>query len=71
MIFDLNYAISQCSYKVAPSTMLAIVKTESRGNPIAIGINGYVRLKYQAKNYKQALSWVDYLEAHGYNIDIG
>lgn len=71
MLFDLNYAINKCVYKVAPSTMYAIVKTESNGNPLAIGINGGARLKFQAKNYKQAVLWVNYLEVHGYNIDIG
>ena len=71
MLFDLNYALEKCSYKVASSTMRAIVKTESSGNPLAIGINGHVRLRYQAHNLKQAIAWVDYLEEHGYNIDIG
>ena len=51
--------------------MLAIIKTESRGNPLAIGVNGRAHLRYQANNLKQATKWVDYLEVRGYNIDIG
>ncbi len=71
MLFDLNYALEKCTYRVALNTMRAIVKTESSGNPLAIGINGHARLKYQAHNLKEATAWVDYLEKHGYNIDIG
>ncbi|MFN8770210.1 MAG: lytic transglycosylase domain-containing protein [Neisseriaceae bacterium] len=71
LVFDLNQVINKCSYQVAPSTMYAIVKTESHGNPLAININGKVKLKYQPHTFKQAVKWVDYLELHGYNIDIG
>lgn len=70
-VFDLSSLINKCSYRVAPSTMYAIVKTESRGNPLAININGRVKLKYQPYTFDQAVKWADYLEAHGYNFDIG
>jgi type IV secretion system protein VirB1 len=67
----LDVIILKCSHNVAPSTMRAIIKTESRGNPLAIGINGRIHLSYQAKNYQQAYRWVLYLENNHYNIDIG
>ena len=44
--------------------MRAIIKTESKGNPFAIGINGRLYLKYQPKNYKEAYSWLEYLEKY-------
>jgi type IV secretion system protein VirB1 len=74
MILDeiiLDKIIMKCSNKVAASTMKAIIKTESRGNPFAIGINGRFYLSYQPRNYKQAYLWLEYLEKHNYNIDIG
>jgi type IV secretion system protein VirB1 len=63
--------IKQCSSKVSPQTMYAIIKTESKGNYLAININGQVKLKRQPQSYTQAVAWVDYLEQHNYNIDIG
>lgn len=74
MIIDgiiLDKIIVKCSIGVALSTMRAIIKTESRGNPFAIGINGRLYLKYQPKNYRQAYVWLEYLEKYHYNIDIG
>lgn len=74
MILDevvLDQIIMRCSNLVALSTMKAIIKTESRGNPFAIGINGKLYLKHQPKNYKEAYSWLEYLEKYNYNIDIG
>jgi len=71
MIFDLALMVKHCAYKVSVNTMLAIIKTESGGNPLAININGRVKLKYQAHSLSQATQWVDYLEGHNYNFDIG
>lgn len=63
--------IQQCAPKVAPGTMLAIIKTESHGKPLAINLNHRQRLLYQPNNIQQALAWVEYLDKHGYNFDIG
>ena len=77
MIIDLTPYLNQCSSQNAhPTVMLAIVKTESGGNPLAIGINKdthgrKVRLAYQAKSYDQAKQWLDYLEKNDYNFDVG
>ena len=51
--------------------MLAIVKTESRGNYLAIGLNRGKRLRYGARNLAEARSWVEYLEQHSYDFEIG
>lgn len=70
MMIDVLSYVVQCTPNVAPSTMLAIVRTESNGNPLAINLNNG-RLTYQPQNKKQAVSWVNYLEKHGYNFDVG
>jgi type IV secretion system protein VirB1 len=71
MAIDLLYYVQQCAPKVAPSTMLAIIRTESRGNHLALNLNKVHRLLYQPKNLRQALAWVEYLDLHGYNFDVG
>jgi type IV secretion system protein VirB1 len=71
MTIDIVYYVTNCVYAVAVSTMLAIVDTESRGNPLAIGLNSGQRLKYMAQDIEQAALWVDYLEMHNYNFDVG
>jgi type IV secretion system protein VirB1 len=70
MVIDQHY-ITRCAQNVAPSTMMAIVKTESNGNPLAINLNYGYRLSYQPRSYKQATAWVNYLEKNGYNFDVG
>lgn len=73
----LNNYLERCSNKNAhPSVMLAIIKTESGGNPLSIGLNGRqngkkIKLARQPGNYEQAIQWVTYLENRGYNFDIG
>lgn len=71
MIIDVMPYIHQCATKVAPSTMAAIVRTESKSNPLAIGLNRHKKLGYQPSNLKQATSWVEYLDKHGYDFDVG
>lgn len=64
--------VKSCSPNVAPDTMLAIIKTESNYNPLAININNKgQRLLYQARSQEQAIQWVNYLENHNYNFDVG
>ena len=71
MIIDVPYYVNQCATNVAQSTMIAIVKTESNGNPLVIGLNKGYTLKYQPQNYQKAISWVNFLEKNHYNFDIG
>lgn len=60
----------RCSPAVSPKTMLVLIKTESRGNNIALGVNG-ARLRKQPANESQAVEWVRYLNKNNYNFDIG
>ena len=71
MLINLPELINRCAPEVAPVTMQAIVKTESQGNHLAIGLNQGKKLRYGAKNLAQAIAWVDYLERYNYNFDIG
>jgi type IV secretion system protein VirB1 len=59
-----------CSPNVAPSTIQNIVSVESRGNELAIGVNGD-RLERQPGSYAEAVNWTRWLVAHGFNIDAG
>ena len=65
-----NYNLS-CASNVAPTTMRAIIKTESHGNVLAIALNHGKHLLYAPKTLAQANAWVDYLEEHNYDFDIG
>lgn len=70
-MLDISALILQCAINVAPSTMMAIIKTESRGNHLALGINKGYRLQSQPKNADQAAQWATYLEKNNYNFDVG
>ena len=62
---------AQCAPEVAPSTLHAVVMTESGGNPFAIGINGGSQLKRQPRTAAEAVSTAKALLARGANIDMG
>ncbi len=47
MLPGLEQLIVQCAPQVAPVTMMAIVKVESGGNPLALNVNGPQRLARQ------------------------
>lgn len=68
---DLPLYIKHCAPNVAVNTMVAIVKTESNGNTLALGLNNGKKLKFQPRNYEQAVAWIIYLDKHGYNFDVG
>ena len=51
--------------------MMAIVKVESGGNPLAINVNGLRRLARQPRSKKEALAWSEWLIDRGYSIDMG
>lgn len=61
----------QCAPMVEPSTLAAIVKTESGFNPLAIGINGGAKLVRQPLNKAEAVVTAQWLIGRGYNIDMG
>lgn len=63
--------IAQCAPTVAPETLLAVIQTESKGNPYAIGINNDFALERQPQNYNEAVRAARALLAQGANIDMG
>jgi type IV secretion system protein VirB1 len=70
VVLDLYALSKQCAPTVSPITMVTLVKTESKGNPLALGLNG-ARLRFQPNSESQAIAWVKYLDNHGYNFDVG
>ena len=66
------------------STLSAIVRVESGGNPNAMQIDfptallkrwrlprGSLQLKHQPANAQEALAWLRYFERHAFSVDIG
>jgi len=68
---DLIMLIEQCAPQVAPSTIQSIIRTESNFNPLAINVNGNVRLKSQPRTAAEAASWSQWLIEHDYSVDMG
>lgn len=62
---------STCAPDVAHQTMVAIARAESAGNPLAIGINGDVRLARQPSTVEEAVAWATWLINEGYSVDLG
>lgn len=61
---------SQCAPSVAPETVLAIVRTESHGNPLALGVNGARQPAPQTNAADAAATARRYITA-GYSVDLG
>ena len=62
---------AQCAPNVAPATIAAIVQTESRGNELAIGVNGLARQPASASSVAQAVQTARYYVGRGYSVDLG
>lgn len=72
MSADLDNLIHQCALGVAPSTMAAIIKVESGGNPWAIGDNtAGGRVSPTPRNIDEAAARALELIRLGHSIDIG
>lgn len=68
--------MQQCAPTVAPSTMRAIVKVESGGQPFAIGSlvrtkDRKMTLSRQPKSKDEAVAWARWFLANGYRFDAG
>lgn len=61
---------SQCAPTVAPETVLAIVRTESSGNPFALNVNGGPQPSRQGNAADAAATAQRYVAA-GYSVDLG
>ncbi|MGA5726604.1 lytic transglycosylase domain-containing protein [Ralstonia thomasii] len=62
--------VQQCAPRVGEVTMLAIIKTESGGNPWAIGDNTSGR-SYRLPTKQAAVAAANELIAAGHNLDLG
>ncbi|MBA4040435.1 MAG: hypothetical protein C0474_01255 [Sphingobium sp.] len=61
---------SQCAPSVAPETVLAIVQTESSGDPFALNVNGG-RQPARQNNTADAAATAQLFVAAGYSVDLG
>lgn len=81
---NLRQLRDRCVPTAPLTTLSAIVSAESSGNPIALQIDfpnrlvrqwrlppGTLRLMRQPNNAKEALEWIDYLNAWGVSVDVG
>ncbi|SAL60103.1 lytic transglycosylase domain-containing protein [Caballeronia humi] len=61
---------AECAPDVHPMTLKGVVRTESSGNPYAIGVVGG-RLARQPRNREEALATARDLERQGFNFSVG
>jgi len=62
---------AQCAPNVAPSTIAAIVQTESKGFELAIGVNGLARQPMPASSVAEAVQTARYYIGKGHSVDLG
>ena len=64
--------MAKCAPKVPPEVLRKILKHESGGRPLAVGLNSeLLQLKKQPKNQQQAEELIRILEAAGLSYDVG
>ena len=62
--------IAACSVNTHPDTVRAVISVESKGNPLAIGVNGPLRLR-RATSEADAAQLARYAIGQGYSVDMG
>jgi len=62
---------SQCASGVAPSTIVAVVHTESKGYQFALNVNGVARQPARPTNSVDAARVARAFIAKGYSVDLG
>lgn len=62
---------AQCAPSVAPSTIAAIVHTESKGYQFALNVNGAARQPRRADTAAHAARIARSYIARGYSVDLG
>lgn len=63
--------MGRCAPDVHPTTLSAVVRHESAGNPYAIGVNGKAKLKRQPRNLEEAVATAKMLRSRGVDFDSG
>lgn len=78
MMFPIDMAqlLQECAPTVAPTTMNAIIRVESRHRPHSISqliqnSTGKFLLKRQPQNLSEAIQWAEWLLTNGYRFDAG
>lgn len=62
--------IPMCAPDVAPNTIAQIIRVESRGDPLAINVNGLGK-KVRAESQAEAARLTRYYINAGYSVDVG
>lgn len=62
---------AQCAPNVAPSTIAAVVHTESRGYQFALNVNGLARQPARPSNAADAVRVASFHVSKGYSVDLG
>ena len=68
---DFSALVEHCAPSVHPATMAAIARVESGRNPLAIGINGRVRITRQPLTKSEAVDTAKQLLQMSVSIDLG
>lgn len=68
---DIDALIARCASSVHPSTLTAVVRVESRFNPLAIGVNGLPALRVRPQSVDAAVRTAERLIGQGRSIDLG
>lgn len=67
---DLSQLIETCAIDTHPKTVMAVIRVESAGNYLAIGVNGNLKLR-KAQSPKDAAQLAQYAMSKGYSVDVG
>ena len=64
-------ALLACAANIAPVTLEAVIQVESRGNPLALYVNGSAAQPHHATDAKEAAELARSYIAQGYSVDLG
>jgi type IV secretion system protein VirB1 len=64
-------ALLACAANIAPTTLEAVIEVESRGDPLALNVNGSAAQPRHAADAKEAAALTRRYIAQGYTVDLG
>jgi type IV secretion system protein VirB1 len=64
-------ALLACAANIAPVTLEAVIEVESRGDPLALNVNGSAAQPRHAADAKEAAAVAQQYIAQGYSVDLG